>query len=109
MLLQCPRPKGKSLQAVPLLPSTDKGHRTCVLSASSQLTTGAVFLKSSCGCMNWADKVGWPVGRLLSVTVPSCSDAGQFCFGAAQQQLCPSGPCIGKQGDSNSRLQEALT
>lgn len=35
MLLQFVRPKGKSLQAVPLLPSTDKGHRTCLSAASS--------------------------------------------------------------------------
>lgn len=100
MLLQFARPKGKSLQVVPLLPSTDKGHRTYLLAASSPCMSGAVFLKSSCGCVNWTDKEGWPVGRLLSLTAPSCSDAGQFCFEAAQHQLCPSGPCIGKQGDS---------
>lgn len=33
---------------------------------------------------------------MLSVIAPSCTDTGQFCFGAAQQQLHPLGPSIGK-------------
>lgn len=39
---------GKSLQAVPPLPSTDKGHGAYVLAASNWSWAGTLFLKSSC-------------------------------------------------------------
>lgn len=46
------------------------------------------------------------MGRLLSVTAPSCSDAGQLCFGATQQQLHPLGPCTGKyDGDRSQQVR----
>lgn len=46
------RPEGKSLQGVPLLTSTDKGHGACLPAASSWSWTG--FLKRSCGGVSCA-------------------------------------------------------
>jgi len=54
-LLQVARPKGKSLQAAPLLVSTDEGHGAHLLAASSWSWTGTLFLKSSGGCVSCAD------------------------------------------------------
>lgn len=43
---------------------------------------------------------------MLSVTAPSCPDTGQFCSGAAQQQLHPLGPCSGKH--DRDRAQQVM-
>lgn len=48
MPLQFARPKGKSLQAMSALTSTDKGYGACLPAASSWPWTGTLFLKSSC-------------------------------------------------------------
>lgn len=44
--------------------------------------------------------------RTLLVTAPSCTDLGQLCLGAAQQQLHPLRSTVETE---HSRLQQVLT
>lgn len=65
MPLQFAKPKGKSLQAVPTLASTDKGHGACLPAASRCSQTGTVPGEQLWGCGLWVTQQAGPGEHIL--------------------------------------------